>query len=278
MPFPSQHALGVNCANGYDKMYRWAHSSYAIFPTIGLGYASWFVLLAGVITLLRVSGRGRSGWEIFGVVAVAFTPVVWMPLLDDYHPQDLVALGLILAAIACIGHGRWFLAGLLLGLAVTSQQFTLLVLAPLFVVAPGRELEVSRVFCPRRRADFAPNGHRHFGQGTSCRGFRDGRFLNLRRHRPLGTATAQPSARVRFACVADTGCHGNGLVGSSTTWRSGARADPSHLAPCDLPEPETRLRRRHLRVRIHGTCRHAHNPSRPFGDMFGGILSPGYSW
>ena len=35
--------------------------------------------------------------------------------------------------------GHWVWAGVLLGLAVTSQQFALLVLAPLFVVAPGRQ-------------------------------------------------------------------------------------------------------------------------------------------
>lgn len=137
--FPSQQALGANCVNGYYGMYKWAQNSAAIFPTIGLGYLSWFVLLAGVVALLRASGRGRTGWEAFGVVFVALVPIVWTPLLDDFHPQDLVALGLVLAGAACALRREWVWAGLLLGLAVTSQQFALLVLAPLFVVAPGKQ-------------------------------------------------------------------------------------------------------------------------------------------
>ena len=47
-------------------MYDWAQNTAAIFPTIGTGYLAWFVLLAGVIALLHVSGRGRTGWEALG--------------------------------------------------------------------------------------------------------------------------------------------------------------------------------------------------------------------
>jgi hypothetical protein len=137
-PFPSAHALGANCGNAYPEIYRWAHNSVAIFPTIGLGYLSWVVLLAGVVSLLRAAGRGRSGWEVVGVLLVAGVPVVWEPLLRFYHPQDLVALGLCLIGAACALRRRWVAVGILLGLAVATQQFALLVLAPLFVIAPGR--------------------------------------------------------------------------------------------------------------------------------------------
>ena len=139
MPFPSQHALGTNCADGYWAMYGWAQNTAAIFPTIGTGYLSWFVLLAGVVALLRASGRGRTGWECFGVIFLAAIPLLWEPIVLTYHPQDLTSLGLALAAAACALRGKWVWAGILVGLAVTSQQFALLVLAPLFVVAPGRQ-------------------------------------------------------------------------------------------------------------------------------------------
>ena len=139
VPFPSQHALGGDCVNGYYAMYRWAQNSAAIFPTIGTGYLSWFVLLAGVVALLRATGRGRTGWEVFGVIFIALVPVVWEPVLFEYHPQDLVALGLALAGTACALRREWVWAGVLVGLAVTSQQFALLILAPLLVVAPGKQ-------------------------------------------------------------------------------------------------------------------------------------------
>ena len=131
--FPS---LGVNCVNAYAGMFHWARTSYAVFPTIGLAYASWFVLLAGVVALLRASGRGRSGWEVIGVVFVALVPIVWMPVLDQFHPQDLVAMGLALAGVACVERRSWVWAGVLLGLAVTSQQVALLVVVPIVVVVP----------------------------------------------------------------------------------------------------------------------------------------------
>jgi hypothetical protein len=93
--------------------------------------------VAGVVALLRVCGRGRCGWEPATLLLLACLPPVLTPLVDDYHPQDLVAMGLVLGALACVRRSRWFWAGLLIGLAVTSQQFALLVLLPLLVVAPG---------------------------------------------------------------------------------------------------------------------------------------------
>ena len=137
-PFPSQQALGTNCVHAEQAMYQWAHKSRAMVPTLGLGYLTWFVLLAGVVALLRASGRGRTGWEVAGVVLVALTPLVWEPVLDEFHPQDLFAMGLVLLGLACALRRSWVWAGALLGLAVLSQQFALLVLVPLFVVAPAR--------------------------------------------------------------------------------------------------------------------------------------------
>jgi hypothetical protein len=138
VPFPTQHALGAECANGYVKMYRWSLASSAMSPTIDLGYASWIALLAGFIALLRAAGRGRTRWEALGVVFLALVPISWMPLLFEYHPQDLVALGLGLAGTACALRRQWIWAGVLVGLAITSQQFALLILVPILIVAPGR--------------------------------------------------------------------------------------------------------------------------------------------
>ena len=135
----TQQALGPDCVNGYAEMYKCAQNSVAIFLTIGLGYWSCFVLLAGMVALLRASGRGRTGWEAFGVVFVALVPIVWMPLLDQFHPQDLVALGLALGGTSCVLRRQWVWAGVLVGLAITSQQFALLVLVPLVVIAPGKQ-------------------------------------------------------------------------------------------------------------------------------------------
>ena len=138
LPFPSPSQLGANCAHAYITTYHWAHKTRARYSTIGLGYVTWFVLLAGVIALLRAAGRGRCGWEVAGVVLVALVPSTWMALMNQYHPQDLLAMGLLLAGLALALRRSWAWAGALLGLAVASQQFALLALVPLFVVAPAR--------------------------------------------------------------------------------------------------------------------------------------------
>jgi len=87
--------------------------------------------------LLRATGRGRRGWEPAALVLVACAPAVWMPLEQYFHPQDMVAIGLVFGGLACALRGRWGWAGVLLGLALTSQQFPWLSVAPLVVVAPA---------------------------------------------------------------------------------------------------------------------------------------------
>lgn len=142
VPFPSAQALGVGCSRAYLEMYRWAGAARPLLPTLGLGYLAWFGLLAGVVALLRASGRGRSGWEALGVILVACLPVVWMPLLDQYHPQDILAMGLVLLGIACLLRRYWALSGVLLAGAVLSQQFGLLVLAPAILLIPTTRAKV----------------------------------------------------------------------------------------------------------------------------------------
>ena len=138
LPFPTQSELGPGCSHAYAAMYHWAHPTRVLFSTIGFGYLGWFALLAGAVALLRAAGRGRSGWEAAGVVLIAFLPPGWDALMNEYHPQDLLALGLVLGALACALRRSWLWSGILLGLAVASQQFALLALAPLLIVAPGR--------------------------------------------------------------------------------------------------------------------------------------------
>jgi hypothetical protein len=65
-------------------------------------------------------------------------------LQEYYHPEDLMAMGLALGGLACARRGSWVWAGILLGLAFTSQQFVLLIIAPMLIVAP-----------PSRRIRFA---------------------------------------------------------------------------------------------------------------------------
>jgi hypothetical protein len=139
-PFPTKAQLGPHCSTAILAMYHWSIRSHALVPTIQIGYVAWVLLMAGVVALLRASGRGRCGWEPVALVIVALAPPVYMCLHEYFHPQDLAAMGLVLAGIACIRRGSWIWAGVFLGLAFTAQQFALLAIAPLLVVAPRDRL------------------------------------------------------------------------------------------------------------------------------------------
>ena len=135
--FPSRGTLGPDCATTFDAIGAWASRAGVLTDTLLVGYIGWLALLAGVVALLRASGRGRCGWEPVTLFLVACLPPVWMCLENFFHPQDLLAMGLALGALACARRGSWIGAGVLVALAVLSQQFALLVAAPLLVVAPA---------------------------------------------------------------------------------------------------------------------------------------------
>jgi hypothetical protein len=136
VPFPSTAALGPHCSTATTAIYKWSFLSGSARNSVRLGYLSWLALMAGVIAMLRASGRGRCGWEPMTLVLMACVPAVWMPLVEFFHPQDIVAMGLALCGLACARRSWWVWAGVFLGLAIVTQQFALLVFAPLLMVAP----------------------------------------------------------------------------------------------------------------------------------------------
>jgi hypothetical protein len=137
VPFPSRAALGGSCTHAITAMSAWSVRAGALEPTMKVGLLGWLVLLAGMVALLRSVGRGRRRWEPATVALMACAPPVLMPILQVFHPQDLVVMGLVLGALACLRLDRWAWAGALLGLAVVTQQFAWLVLAPVIVIAPA---------------------------------------------------------------------------------------------------------------------------------------------
>jgi hypothetical protein len=139
LTFPSSAQLGTRCSTAASALYTWSFHSRALAPTLRLGYLSWLALLAGVVSIMRAIGRGGTRLEVVTLALVACLPALYMPLLQFFHPEDLLATGLALVGVAFVFRDRWVWAGLLLGLAVLSQQFTLLILIPLLVVAPQRQ-------------------------------------------------------------------------------------------------------------------------------------------
>jgi hypothetical protein len=137
--FPTRHQLGPSCADAVIKIFHWSVSSSAILPTIRLSYLVWPFLLAGVVALVRASGRGKTGWEPLAVLIVACTPPVLTCITFYFHPEDVLAMGLLLCAVAASLRQRWWWCGIFLGLACCAQPYAVLVGAVLLVVAPGRD-------------------------------------------------------------------------------------------------------------------------------------------
>ncbi len=138
VPFPTAATLGPGCDKGFLAMNRWSFNAGAVGPTAWIGCVGWLALMVGVVAWLRASGRGRCGWEPATLVIVACLTPAWTCVQLTFHPQDLLALGLALCAMACARLERWIGAGILIALAVLSQQFALLVAAPLLVLAPAK--------------------------------------------------------------------------------------------------------------------------------------------
>ena len=101
-----------------------------------LGVLAWLVLAVGGAALLRAAGAGGGGLEIALVLALAAAPAASDAIVETFHPQDIVCVGLTLAAVAASVRRRWALAGVLFGVAFLCKQFALLPLVGLVVWAP----------------------------------------------------------------------------------------------------------------------------------------------
>ena len=139
--FPTVAQLGPGCENAIAVLDRWSVRAGAVTPTLMIGYSSWFMLLAGVVLVIRAIGRGRTWWEPVTLTIVATCAPVLSAVAVYFHPQDIAAFSLILVALAMAFQGRWVPTGIFLGLACSTNQFAVLALVALLVVVPlGRRL------------------------------------------------------------------------------------------------------------------------------------------
>ncbi len=125
--------FGSDCGRSSRALSHWYSSSRDILL---IGLLGWPLLLAGFIIVLRAAGRGRNRWESLGACLIACTPPLALALVQDFHPEDLFAITLILGAAAAAIRGRWLAAGVLIGLACCAKQYSLLAAVPLLLVAP----------------------------------------------------------------------------------------------------------------------------------------------
>jgi hypothetical protein len=134
--FPSSSALGAHCAHAAAAIYAWSSRSHALGSTLKIGYLGWLALAFAVVFLIRTIKGGPTRGEVLTLFLVAWAPPVQMCLVKFFHPQDLIAVALVLVGLSWLLRGQSFLAGVFLSLAFLTQQFALLAIVALVVTAP----------------------------------------------------------------------------------------------------------------------------------------------
>lgn len=102
-----------------------------------LGMAAWLALALGSLALLRAAGAGSLLRQAELLAFLAFLPAASSAIVQLFHPQDIVSLGLALGALAQTLRHRWVVAGALFGAAFLTKQFAILLVLPALVVAPN---------------------------------------------------------------------------------------------------------------------------------------------
>jgi len=138
-PFPSAAERAGECGafatssstgEGAGPLPPWYRSQATV------AILAWVVMALGAISLLRAAGI-EPGWPEIGLTwAMAILPAASNSIVQLFHPQDLLCLGLALAALAEVLRRRWVAAGLLFGLAMATKQFAILILIPSLVAVP----------------------------------------------------------------------------------------------------------------------------------------------
>jgi len=134
-PFPAVGAR-ESCSHASDELANWLAVTQADKQLVDAGLLVWPVLLAGFVGLLRAAKRGRTNLEVVGVCVLGLTPQVGYCLNVYFHPGEVLALGLGLAAIALALTDRWALGGATAGLSLSAHQLGLLVVLVLLLIAP----------------------------------------------------------------------------------------------------------------------------------------------
>ncbi len=242
LPFPSDSALGKNCADGYSAMYQWAAKTLSLVPTVGLGYVSWFALLAGFVALLRVcrsrtlpmGGRRR---RLFGACS---------------DRMDAAAGLLPPSRRTCDGTGSWsdrLRCAKKLGVGWRPPGFghhiPTIHSVGAFASCCNRSIKSTMETYRPVRWDVdgcvTSHGSLNVGEGLGGRGVRNGRLENIRWNRPVGVEVARAGSRIHFARVADPGLHCICVVASAAIWPTTARTRPPVVNTGGFAQLATRL-------------------------------------
>jgi hypothetical protein len=134
-PFPA-HLAAQHCANAYSAAFTWVTTVPLGNQELNVGLVTWPVLALGSLSFLRTTSRShtRSEWLLLG--ALALSPGAVFAFTDYYHPEDLLAIGLLLACAGALRREHYVGVGFIGVLAFASQQNVVLALLVIALVLP----------------------------------------------------------------------------------------------------------------------------------------------
>jgi hypothetical protein len=139
VPFPATSTMGHGCSHAATVLANWAGRSGAREPTLWIGVATWIALVLVLCWYLSSDGP-ITRFRAIGLAVSTLGAPAYQALIIYFHPQDLLAVALIVAALGSARRERWLLAGVLIGLGLLAQQFVILAAIPVLITCPRPRL------------------------------------------------------------------------------------------------------------------------------------------
>jgi hypothetical protein len=132
-------AAAVADAAGFSLQHPGPHNPQ---PAVWLVAGPYLIVISAVALLAAdaLAERLRVSWPKRGFLAVASGVVLWNVSVQWGHPEDAVAVGLLLFAMLALSDGRPGRAAWLTGAAIAVQPLVLLALPIMLVVLEQRRL------------------------------------------------------------------------------------------------------------------------------------------
>ncbi len=134
-PFPTTASMGPHCTHAVSLIENWMARAHLTTASLWIGIFGWLALVVAVLVHLSSNGRALTRSDALAfVAATCCTPVFWAYGFN-YHPQDLLAIALVVLAVSLFSRSRWVAAGVVVGLGLLSQQFVALAAVPMLFLA-----------------------------------------------------------------------------------------------------------------------------------------------
>ncbi|NNN21112.1 MAG: hypothetical protein HKL80_03815 [Acidimicrobiales bacterium] len=101
-------------------------------------FVTWLVVAFGLIYVLQKSARKNTWFLIYALFGLSLMPFFAASISIFFHPEDVLAIGLVLISTGAMLREKWILSGIFAGLALDSKLIAVPFLLVLFVLIPGK--------------------------------------------------------------------------------------------------------------------------------------------